>query len=80
MVTKVVHSGVLREFGVQCNSSKCRFEVNFWSYKLILAHFEAGNKLYSMYTPLVETLLSVGLIVMPENWKKCQHYSSYHRR
>jgi len=45
-----------------------------------LAQFEAGNKLCSIYTSLVETLLSVGLIVMPENWKKCQNYSSYHRR
>jgi len=34
-----------------------------------LAHFEAENKLYSMYTSLVDNLLSVGLIVMPENQK-----------
>ena len=75
MVTKIVHIGVLRGFGVQRNHSKCRFEVNFWGYKLFFfAHFEAGNKLHPINTSMVENCRCVGLMLTSTNWAKCRNY------
>ena len=45
-----------------------------------LACFEAGNKMYPMDRSLIEYLLSVGLMLMPENGGKCKNYSSHHWR
>ena len=47
--------------------------------KLILAHFEAEINFYPMGTFILENWLTMGFILRPKNWVKCQNYTTVSR-